>query len=185
MRSSCLGALCALFALFSCQLEAQVAPAASGRYARIWVGAEYSNFNPDWGIPRLPGYTIFTDIALFRRYGLEGEARILNLTKPDGLTEKSFVAGPYYQAVRWHGLSANVKLLIGVGDVNYTSDIGYGSYFAYAPGAVAEYRVGRRWKARFDYEREYLPAAPNLGPGFPNHGLVPSGYSGGLAYRVF
>ena len=165
--------------------EAQVAPESYGHYAHIWVGAEYANFRPDWGIPRLPGLTVFTDISLFKHYGVEGEARFLTFNKPDGLTQKSYLAGAYYQPVYWHGLTANVKLMIGAGDVTYTSNIGYGSYFDYAPGFDVEYRLAHKWKARFDYEHQFLPSAPNLGPGFPNNGLTPSGYSGGLSYRVF
>jgi hypothetical protein len=166
--------------------DAQVARSVNGPYTHIWAGAEYSNFKPDWGLIRLPGLTAFTQIAFPGRYGLEGEARFFNFTKPDGLTEKSFLGGPYVRALRYNRLSLNARFLVGIGLVTYTSEIGYGSYFDYAPGANLEYRLARKWKARVDYEYQYMPSAPNLGPDFPpSHGMHPRGFSAGLAYRVF
>ena len=171
-------------ALFCHQARSQVAPSAVGGDTRLWVGAEYSNFHPDWGLVRLPGIGIYADLGLFRRYGIEGEARFLNLTKPGGLTEKSYLGGPYATLYRRNKLQANVKFLLGGGLINYTGDIGYGSYVEYAPGVDIEYRLAHRFKARFDYEYQLIPSAPGL-PGIPDNGLRPNGFSGGLSYRIF
>ena len=103
----------------------------------------------------------------------------------DGLTEKSYLGGGYYTAYQRRRISANVKFLIGGGLINYTEGIGYGSYFVYVPGGDVEYRLGRKWKARFDYEYQFMPSAPGLPPPIPNHGLTPNGFSGGLAYRIY
>jgi hypothetical protein len=165
-------------------LRAQVAPSAVGGERRLWVGGEYSNFNPDWGLVRLPGIGIYADLGLFRRYGLEGEARFLDFTKPGGLTEKSYLIGPYATLYRRGKLTANVKFVAGAGLVNYSGGIGYGSYLEYVPGVNVEYRFAHKLKARFDYEYQLMPSAPGL-PGIPDNGINPNGFSGGVSYRVF
>ena len=171
-------------ATLTCHLRAQVAPSATGHEPRLWVGVEYSNFNPDWGLVRLPGAGVYGDLSVFNKIGLEGEARFLTFTKPGGLTEKSYLGGPYMTIFQRHKLSANVKFLLGGGLINYSGDIGYGSYLEYAPGANVEYRLARRFKARFDYEYQLIPSAPGL-PGIPDNGINPNGFSGGISYRVF
>jgi len=191
--------------LSASSLRAQVAPAAIGGESRLWVGAEYANFSPDWappldrvplapnqvappGITRLPGATIYVDFGLRRRFGVEGEMRFLTFTKPGGLTEKSYLGGGYYTAYRRGKLSLDVKFLVGGGLITYSPapEVGYGSYFVYVPGGNLSYRLARKWKARVDYEYQLMPSAPgNLFiPGLPN-GLKPNGFSAGVAYRVF
>ena len=173
------------FALLGCHtLSAQVAQAARGNESHLWVGGEYSNYDPDWGIPRLPGVGIYANLGVYRRYGIEGEARFLDFTKPGGLTERSFLGGPFATVYRRGKLSVNLRFVAGAGLVNYTGGIGYGSYFEYAPAGNVEYRFARRLKARFDYEYQFMPSAPGL-PGIPDHGLTPHGYSGGVSYRIF
>jgi len=197
-----------LFFLLACAvlaaspLRAQVAPAAIGGESRLWVGAEYANFSPDWapplaqfpgvvappGITRLPGATVYVDIGPRRRFGLEGEARFFTFTKPGGLTEKSYLGGVYYTAYRRGKLSLDVKFLVGGGLITYSPapEVGYGSYFVYVPGGNLSYRIARKWKARVDYEYQLMPSAPgNLFiPGLPS-GLKPNGFSAGVAYRIF
>ncbi len=184
MRHSFLLSLIACVALSSTTVRAQVPRTSTGDLSHLWVGAEYSNFYPDWGIPRLPGLGFYANINLYKRLGAEGEARFFTFTKPGGLTEKNFFFGPnvlVYQHGRFYG---NVRFVAGAGLVTYTNGIGYGSYFAFAPGGNVEYRFARNWKARFDYEHQFLPSAPGL-PGYPDNGLTPAGYSGGISYRIY
>ena len=179
--------------------QAQVAPSVTGGDRHLWVGAEYSNFSPDWapqppfpgastthGITRLPGVGIDTEIGLRRRFGLEGEVRLLNFNKPDGLTEKSYQGGAYYTAYQRGKLSLTGKFLVAGVQITYSPApyIGYGSYVGYVPGLNLDYRLAHKWKARLEYEYESIPSAPGLGP-TPNSGLRPNGFSGGVSYRVF
>jgi hypothetical protein len=133
---------------------------------------------------RLPGIGIYADLNVFQRYGLEGEARFLDFNNPGGLTEKSFLGGPFATVYRRGRLSGNVRFVGGAGLVTYTGGIGYGSYFEFATGGNVEYRFAHKLKARFDYEHQWMPSAPGL-PGIPNMGLTPDGYSGGVSYRIF
>jgi hypothetical protein len=166
-------------------LRAQVAPSVIGGDRHLSVGGEYSNFDPNWGLVRLPGISIYADFGnYFRRFGAEGEARFFTLTKPGGLTEKSFLIGPYATLVRRGKLSLNAKVVAGAELITYSGGIGYGSYLSFAPGADIEYRIGRKLKARVDYEYQFVPSAPGL-PGIPDNGLHPNGFSGGVSYRIF
>ncbi|QNI32612.1 outer membrane beta-barrel protein [Alloacidobacterium dinghuense] len=170
--------------------SAQVAPAVSGHGWSLSAGAEYSNFQPDWGPDRLQGIAVFADVdhILLRNLGAEGEARWLRFSPPQGETEDNYLLGPRYRVWRHHALSLYGKFLLGGGWITYyPSTIGSGSYFAYAPGGTAEFRVARRWSVRGDYEYQFWPSAPGLAFTFPNpsHGLSPNGFSVGASYKIF
>jgi hypothetical protein len=63
---------------------------------------------------------------------------------------------------------------------------GSGNYFAYAPGAIVDYRVSRRLSARVDYEFQVwpsfkgIPTTTTSGTG----GLTPNGFSFGVSYAI-
>jgi hypothetical protein len=168
---------------------AQVAPASRGGGLSLSAGAEYSNFQPDWNPYRLQGIAVFFDAdhILLRNLGVEGEARWLTFNQPKGETEKNYLLGPRYRAWRYHGLSLYAKFLLGGGWITYPGTLGSGSYFAYAPGGTAEYRLSRRWVVRGDYEYQFWPSAPGIAFTYPNpsRGLTPNGFSAGVAYKIF
>jgi hypothetical protein len=82
--------------------SAQVAPATSGGGPDIWVGAEYSNFKPDYGFNRLSGIAVYGDVnrIVLRNLGIEGEARWLHFNQYQGETEANYLAGPRYRLWR-------------------------------------------------------------------------------------
>jgi opacity protein-like surface antigen len=168
---------------------AQVASATRGGGLGLSVGAEYSNFRPDWGPTRLQGIAVFVDAdhLFLNKLGVEGEARWLTFNKPQNETEDNYLIGPRYRLLRYHGLSFYGKFLLGGGFITYPSGLGTGSYFAYAPGATVQYRLNRRWSVRGEYEYQFWPSAPGIVFTFPrpSNGLTPSGFSGGVSYRIF
>lgn len=168
---------------------AQVAPATVGGGRTLSVGAEYSNFQPDWGFTRLQGIAVFGDLdrIFLRHLGAEGEARWLTFNQPAGETQSHYLIGPRYRFIRYHGFSVYGKFLMGGGFITYPNKIGSGSYFAYTPGATVEYRITRRFSARGDYEYQFWPAAPGIEFTFPNpsNGLTPNGFSAGVSYHIF
>jgi opacity protein-like surface antigen len=170
---------------------AQVAPANRGGGLSLSAGAEYSNFNPDWGPDRLQGMAAFFDLdhLFLNRLGVEGEARWLRFNQPHGETEDNYLLGPRFRMVRFGKLEAYGKFLMGGGWITYRDKLGSGSYFAYAPGITGEYRLSRHWKVRGDYEYEFWPAAPGeafTAPfGKTSSGLTPNGFSVGVSYRIF
>ncbi len=175
--------------------HAQVAEAAVGSDRHLWVGAEFSDFNPDYNpiAGRLTGIGFWGDYAVTRSFSAEAEARFLDLNKPSGQTQKNFLIGPLFDAYRYHGFTAYAKVLFGVNTVNYpyfgntNISIGNGSYFALAPGGGVEYRLNSRFKIRGEYEYQFMPGAPGIeitAPR-PSSGLTPSGYSAGISYRIY
>ncbi|HLH35537.1 MAG TPA: outer membrane beta-barrel protein [Alloacidobacterium sp.] len=168
---------------------AQVAPATQGGGHSLSAGAEYSNFQPDWGPNRLSGIAVFGDLdnIFLHNLGIEGEARWLHFQEYHGQKEEHYLLGPRYRFVRFHQISGYGKVLFGGGWITYPYGIGSGSYFAYAPGGTAEYRLTHHFILRGDYEYQIWPSAPGLAFTFPNpsHGLTPNGFSVGVAYKIF
>jgi opacity protein-like surface antigen len=167
----------------------QVAPSVRGGDLDFWVGAEYSNFNPDYGFNRLSGFTALVDLngLVLRNLGAEGEARWLHFNQYPGETQDNYLLGPRYRFFRFHQASFYAKLLLGGGFMNFPDKAGSGSYFAYVPGATVEYRLSHHWAARGDYEYQLWPSAPGTVFTYPkpSNGLTPNGFSVGVSYRVF
>jgi opacity protein-like surface antigen len=164
---------------------AQVAPSVKGGEATLWGGVEYSHFTPDYGALDLNGIGALVDINLTSKIGAIGEARWLHWSPAEdgGETQSDYLAGVKYRAVKIGRLSLNAKFLVGGVWINYPRDIGTGSYFAYAPGGFADFRLTRRLKLRGDYEYQILPSAPGI-PGQPDNGLEPHGFSVGVLYNI-
>ena len=174
--------------------SAQVAPSVTGQETHLWAGAEYSRFQsdfhadptlftPDSGNYHLDGIGVYASIGVHGRFSLEGEGRFLDLDDFNGETEKTFLIGPSARLYQRGRLTLNAKFLGGAGLINFPYKLGYGSYFAFAPAGNLEYRIGRRFKARAEYEYVFQPSAPGL-PGFPG-AVDPHGFNVGLAYRIF
>jgi Outer membrane protein beta-barrel domain len=163
---------------------AQVAPSAQGGNATLWVGGEFSSFDPDYNpFSRIVGPGVFFDFNLTRKLGVEGEARWLRYNGSLGETQNDYLGGVKYRVYRYHKLSLNAKVMLGGVWIHYPADIGDGSYFTYAPGGIADYRLSRHLAIRGDYEYQFLPSAPGF-PGEVSHGLNPNGFSVGVAWRL-
>ena len=177
-----------LLLLLVCTLPGfgQVFESAVGSRPHLWAGVEGSDFNPDYNFYRVYGIGVYGDYYLKPKLGVEAEIRLLDLNKPRGLTQKTFLAGPTYTFLRYHRFSGYGKVLLGASTMTFPNNIGYGSYFAFEPGGGVEYRLAPRWKLRGEYDYQFWPSAPGFtSPGFPSRGLTPAGYSGGLSYRIF
>jgi opacity protein-like surface antigen len=182
-------------------LSAQSLPSAEGPSVSIWVGAEISTFNPDYGCSdnspfmcggqQLIGIAPYVDAnhLFFSRLGAEVESRFLHWRGPgSGLTESSYLVGPRFGLLSLkRSVFLSGKVLVGSANLHLPSGAaGSGSYFAYAPGAVAEFRITRRLTARADYEYQIWPSfkgvatATTTGTG----GLTPNGFSLGVSYAI-
>jgi hypothetical protein len=184
--------LLACLLLLSPAVFAQSVPAAEGPGRSIWVGAEMSTFNPDWGCKsnspfscwdsQLLGVGGFADANhLIGKIGFEGEARWLNWRGPGhGIKEATYLAGPRYQVFGRQRWSVDAKFLAGGATFHYhnTSE----GWAAFVPGATVGYRFSPRFLIRGDYEYQMWP-----GFVFGNraHGLTPNGFSAGVSYRLF
>lgn len=166
---------------------AQVSPSASGGNSSVWVGGEFSSFNPDYATSsRLIGLGAFVDFNVTQKLGAEGEARWLHWNGDGNQTQSDYLAGVKYRFYKWHRFGFNAKFLVGGVWVTYPpfQPISSGSYFAYVPGGFVDYRLSRHLSVRGDYEYQLLPSAPGKNPVFPSNGLTPNGFSIGVAYRM-
>ena len=170
--------------LLSPHAHAQVNEAATGNSRHVWGGVEFSNFKPDYNFGRLDGIGFYGDYEVTRRFGLEGEVRLLDLNKPAGQIQKDFLGGGYGNVYRYRDFTAYAKFLVGAKTITFPENIGYGSYFAFVPGGGVEYRFRPRIKIRGEYEYQLIPSAPGF-PGQPSNGLTPNGFSVGVSYRIF
>jgi hypothetical protein len=171
------------FLFSSIAAVAQVAPSANGGYAALWVGGEYSSYNPDYGPRRIEGAGAYVDFNLTRKIGAVGEARWMDWGGIGGQNERDYLAGGKYRFYQWHKFSLNGKVLAGGVWITFPNGVGSGSYFAFAPGGFVDYRVSRRFSIRGDYEYQFIRSAPNI-PFEPNNGMTPDGFSVGVAYRI-
>jgi hypothetical protein len=167
--------------------RAQVHESAVGANRHLWVGGEFSDFNPDYGPQDIDGIGVYANMLITGKFGGEVDARFLDFNKFQGETERDFLIGPTYQVYAAHRFTATAKILLGIDKITYPGDIGYGTYFAYAPGGDVEYRLSHRLKLRAGYEFDFIPGAPGYvftAPA-PSNGLTPHGFSIGVSYRVF
>lgn len=197
-----------LFLVATCLFLASTALSAQSQWSAegparegVWIGAEISTFNPDYGCSNASPFTcgdrqliglapfIDADHLIFRRLGAEGKAQFLHWRGPgNGLTEATYMAGPKFGLWRFRRSALlSGKVLVGEGNITVPSHgTGDGYHFAFAPGCMADVKVNRRVFARAEYEYQIwpffkgVPTASTTGTG----GLTPNGFSFGIGYSL-
>ena len=170
-------ALALVFGTGHCPGQDVAAAIGPGTY--VQVGGSASIFQADYGQRYLGGNTAFIDAHLYRRIGLEAEARFLRLHEDEGAHQTTYLVGPrisiYPRTVRPY-----VKVLAGRGLFTFPFLYARGSYFVWAPGGGLDYRVrhGRMTIRVVDFEYQFWPQ-------FTFGALHPYGVSSGVAFRVF
>lgn len=169
---------CAL-AVAAADASAQAAPTAAGPGSYLSVGLEASGFQQDYGKNHIGGEGLFVDANLFRRYGIEFEARRLNLHTEEDIKQQTYLGGVKYSALP-RTLRPYVKLLAGRGTLDFPFHYAVGSYFVVAPAAGLDWHPHEsRWNVRvLDFEYQ-------LWPRFTYGELHPYGLSAGISFEVF
>ena len=178
---------------------AQSAPSAFEVKHDLRVGAELSDFNPDYSCSTnmpfacgndLLGLGITADYQLGAKFSAEGEARWLPWNGPSGETESSYLIGAGYRLWSRNALSLSGKFLVGIGRISVP--VLRTTMFAYAPGVDLSYHYSRRFSLFLDYEYQQWPSfdgAPTISSSgqvtLHNHGLSPNGFSIGTKYLIF
>jgi hypothetical protein len=161
------------------KLAAQAVYTADGPGSYVSVGVTVSGFESDYGQRLLGGASVFVDANLYRRIGVELEARQSRFHSDEDLRESTYLAGP---KISTHGLNWRpyAKLLVGRGQFNFPFNYATGSYFVIAPGAGLDWRVGHsRLLVRLvDFEYQVWPQ-------FSFGAIHPYGVSTGISVRVF
>jgi opacity protein-like surface antigen len=161
-----------------------VAPSVTGSRSHLTAGATFSYFHADYAHDREGGITGYFDYNLTPRYGAEGEVRFLRFDEFQGEHETHYLLGPRVAFRTSHRIVPYAKFLLGVGRITYPENIGWGGFFAMAPGGGIDYRLTHRINVRADYEYQFWPSAPHI-PAEPDHGMNPNGVSVGFSYRIF
>ena len=170
--------------------RAQVVAAGKGGNQQLYVGANFSDFDPDYGWQRLYGVGAYADYNLTPRLGAEAEVRFHRFHQLNSIHEDNYLVGPRYSFHKKR-YTFFAKALFGVGYFNFPANTAHGTYFDIALGGGLDYRVTRRIYLRGEYEYQIWPGfvgppdPPN--PPYINrpHGLTPNGFSVGAAYRIF
>lgn len=167
----------------------QVVPAGKGGNQQLYVGANFSDFSPDYGWQRLYGIGAFADYNLTPRLGAEAEVRFHRFNQLANIHEDNYLIGPKYN-YRHHRFVFFGKALFGVGYFNFPENAAHGTYFDMAFGGGLDYRLTRRIYVRGEYEYQMWPGFvgppdPQLSPLPRANGLTPNGFSVGASYRIF
>jgi len=156
---------------------AQALPTASGPGSYIAVGGGLSVFQADYGQRNIAGGFVYADVHPTWRFGIESEARYLQLHISEDVTETMYLTG-LKVAVRPSGFRPYGKFLVGAGRITLPYGYAQGTFLTLAPGAGIDYSLGKRFTARL-VDVEY-----QLWHDFPYGQLRPYGISVGISYRL-
>jgi len=157
---------------------AQALPTATGPGSYIAVGGGASAFQVDYGQRVLGGAFVFVDAHATSRFlGLEAEGRWLRYHTDEDVTQSTYLVGPHVYLM--HGpVKPYVKLLAGVGEMQFPFKYATGSYLAIAGGAGVDVRLSTHWAVRLlDVEYQSWPQ-------FTYGNLKPYGVSAGILFRL-
>ena len=191
--------LVALSVSLSASLFAQIRPSAEGGSGgTAQIGAEISSFNPDYGCMHSSAFTCWNNqlfgIApfmdtrrMFPRTAFEAQVRFLHWRGPGSLTESSYMIGPRISLYRFKQVSLNAKALAGRASLTVPKGgQGAGSYFAFAPAGLLEYRMTPRIYLRGTYEYQFWPTFKGIKTATTDGtgALTPNGLSIGVSYAL-
>jgi hypothetical protein len=169
---------CAL-AFAPSEARAQATPTAIGPGSYISLGVAASGFQQDYGHRYIGGETLFVDANLYRRVGVEFEARRLNFHTSEDVKENTYLAGVKI-STHPRNLRPYVKLLAGRGTLDFPFHYATGSYFVVAPAAGLDWHLGAsRFAVRvvdFQYQ---------IWPQFSYGELHPYGLTSGISFDLF
>lgn len=159
-------------------IYSQALPTATRRPVQIGVG--FSIAAPDYGERYIQGLSLFGDLGLGHRFGLEGDVHYVSLRTPTDIGENTFLIGPRYNVLHQDRFNAYVKGMGGIGRFVY--QLGYfqqphtDTFVALSFGAGMEYRASPHVNVRaIDIEAQKWP---NYNP----HTLSPFVITFGVAY---
>jgi opacity protein-like surface antigen len=167
-------------------LYAQAVPSAFGPGHSLWVGGEYLNFNasfPYGSNQRISGIGAFADYHMSGSLAIEAQARFNRFQSYSGIAEDTYLGGGRYRLQRFGQIRPWGQCLVGIAHMQYPYKIGTMNYLALAPGAGADYSLGRKWLFTASYQYQLWLNSPNF-RNEPQHGLRPNGFSAGIAYRI-
>jgi hypothetical protein len=183
-RHNLVGLFVLLFGLATVS-HAQAIPAATRGLGQIQVGAGFSFAVPDYSATYIKGLTVYGDVDLWRRLGVEADMHYISILTPTDIGEDTYLVGPRFSVIRQGRVNAYVKALGGVGRFQYQSGTyphpHTDTFGAYALGGGIDIHASRHLNIRaVDIEAQRWPGYGT--PGFAAHGLSPFVTTFGVAY---
>ena len=177
MQRFCTIGILFLIGFGNCMAGAQALPTASGPGSYVSMGGGYSIVRSDYGKRSLGGGFVFTDVHPHWRYGLEGEARYLRMHTDEQVTQTTYLGGLHVY-LRPDSFRPYLKLLAGVGRLEFPFNYGAGTYLVVAPGAGVDCLISDRLAMRvIDFEYQDWPQ-------FTFGSLRPYAVSSGIIFRL-
>jgi hypothetical protein len=174
------GAGALVLALSASHCMGQASYTATGPGTYVNVGATFSGYESDYGKRLLGGESVYVDANLYRRWGVEAEARRFNVhLDPNGVQERTYLVGPKLSFLK-HGYRPYAKLLVGRGEFTFPYNYAQGSYFVVAPGGGVDFRIKHSRLSLRMVDFEY-----QMWPQFTFGALHPYGVSAGFSYQVY
>jgi hypothetical protein len=164
--------------------HAQAVPMAT-RLGSAQIGAGFSFAIPDYGPTYIKGYTIYGDVDLWRRVGIEADVHQVNVFTATDIGEDTYLIGPRFSIIRQGRVNAYAKVLGGLGRFEYQEGTyrptHTDTFGVFAVGGGIDFRASRHINIRaIDIEAQKWPGYGT--PGFAAHGLNPFVTTFGVAY---
>ena len=161
----------------ACLADAQALPTATGPGQSIAIGVGASAYRIDYGQRWLGGPQAWADYNPLLHFGIEGEARLLDLNEDLGTHASTVLVGPRILLSRG-GVEPYVKALAGSGHLTFPYRYAEGSYLVVAGGGGVDLHLGNRLQIRlFDVEYQRWPKF-TFGP------MASFGVSTGISYTI-
>jgi hypothetical protein len=158
--------------------SAQTVPAGFQQRIAIHAGGTASEYYLQYGEIRLLGATAFSDVDIWRHYGVEAEARFLEFNQSENRHAETYLAGPRAR-LNLGKFQVYAKGLVGLGVFHYTNLDGTDRDFVASGGGGVDYHISPRVHIRLaDAEYQYWPEF-HYGP------MSSFGISAGFRVRVF
>jgi hypothetical protein len=177
-RAALSAAVAALGLAASVAASAQTVPDGFQDRIKLSVGGTASEYFLQYGQTRLLGVTAFSDIDIWRHYGVEAETRFLEFNQPENIHAETYLAGPRAR-LNLGKFQVYGKGLVGLGVFHYPYRYGTDNDFVAAGGGGVDYHISPRVHIRLaDFEYQYWPEF-HYGP------MSSFGISAGFRVRVF
>jgi hypothetical protein len=157
--------------------SAQALPTASGPGMSISIGGGYTGMESDYGKRLLGGGMGYLDANITPSFGAEAEVKFLRQNTAEDVNETTYLLGAKY-ALPNRRIQPYVKVLAGVGQINFPYHYASGSYLVIAPGGGIDYHFPGRFAIRLiDFQYQDWPQ-------FTYGALHPYGVSAGISFRL-
>ena len=157
----------------------QALPAASSLGGYITIGGSFAAYRSPYNNNEVAGYSLFGDVNVTRRFGIEAEGRRLRFDTDQDTRSATYLIGPRISTT-WPRFRPYAKVLAGTGQFTFPFAYAKGSYFVIAPGGGLDISVlhGRGFVRVVDFEYQDWRQ-------FTYGSSHPYGVSSGISIRVF